>query len=368
MEEIKLGAVETQFAEIIWQHEPLPDVSFPLEVDYLTLHQAMECINYARSSIARNNAIIPNEAQTHSVYEYDYCGYSTGFCTYFGNGTTCTEWKKDPSHTLPFHSSDAEFFSCTPRLAWCISVACPNSETVSTETIYVDAQTGNMYNSSKNGGYFPSLYPDRSEYARQLPVSSEIVRDYCYEEDHHHTNHAEVSADTLVKIRDYIPSAFVDLKYATSNNFTGEVIYDFSEPSLRYGTVIKLARVQQELAVMGYSLKIRDAYRPLSAQQKLWDICPDPKYVSNPATGNLSHCRGGAVDVTIVRADGSELLMPSVFDDFSARADRDYSDVSGTAAQNSQLLEVVMEKHGFKGYSGEWWHYSDTTGYEIVDQ
>ena len=59
------------------------------------------------------------------------------------------------------------------------------------------------------------------------------------------------------------------------------------------------------------------------------------------------------------------LEMPTAFDDFSAKADRNYADCPETAANNAQLLEILMEKHGFTGYSGEWWHYSDTTSYPV---
>ena len=57
----------------------------------------------------------------------------------------------------------------------------------------------------------------------------------------------EPEAGDLVFVQDYIPSVFVELRYATANNFTGQVIYDFTEARLRYGTVQKLARVQQTL-------------------------------------------------------------------------------------------------------------------------
>lgn len=76
--------------------------------------------------------------------------------------------------------------------------------------------------------------------------------------------------------------------YATENNFTGVRIYDFTDAYLRYGTVKKLANVQKELKEQGYSLKIWDAYRPFEAQQKLWEVYPDPNYVANPANGMKS--------------------------------------------------------------------------------
>ena len=172
--------------------------------------------------------------------------------------------------------------------------------------------------------------------------------------------------EDLVEVPDYIPSLYVDLKYATKDNFTGQVIYDFSDARLRYGTVKKLAAVQSALAQQGFSLKIWDAYRPVSAQVKLWQARPDPVYVADPNKGFSKHSRGNTVDVTLVRADGTEIEMPSAFDEHSALADRDYSDVSQTAKANALLLENAMTAGGFQGYSGEWWHYSDSTDYPVI--
>lgn len=175
-------------------------------------------------------------------------------------------------------------------------------------------------------------------------------------------------ADTdFVKILDYIPDIVIDLKYATADNFTGTVIYDFNDAYLRYGTVKKLSVAQEKLKSMGYRIKIWDAYRPFSAQEKLWQVCPNPRYVANPANGMKAHNLGGTIDMTIVTLDGGDVEMPTGFDDFSLKADRDYSDVSETAAANASMLEQVMTECGFKGYQGEWWDYSDTTQYEAYD-
>ena len=143
------------------------------------------------------------------------------------------------------------------------------------------------------------------------------------------------------------------------------MIYDFTEPVLRLGTVKKLAKVQETLLKKGYSLKIWDAYRPTEAQFRLWEVCPDPDYVSDPNKGFSNHSRGNTVDVTLVRADGSELEMPTGFDDFSALADRDYSDISGNALVNVQLLENTLKEEGFRCYWKEWWHYTDEISYPV---
>lgn len=182
------------------------------------------------------------------------------------------------------------------------------------------------------------------------------------------TTEKEPEDDEYVLVNKYIPDIYVELMYATDNNFTGVRIYDFTDAYLRYGTVKKLANVQKELKEQGYSLKIWDAYRPFEAQQKLWEVYPDPNYVANPANGMKKHNLGGTVDITMVAADGTVISMPTEFDDFSLKADRDYSDIEDEeAVKNVMILQNAMENNGFTGYQGEWWDYSDTVEYEAVD-
>lgn len=179
------------------------------------------------------------------------------------------------------------------------------------------------------------------------------------------TPSAAPDSDELVRVSDYIPGIYIELRYATENNFTGEVIYDFDEAYLRYGTVLKLARAQEALSELGFSLKIWDAFRPVEAQFTLWSVCPNSAYVANPYTGCSSHSLGSTVDATLVAADGSEIPMPTDFDDFSLLADRDYSDVSAVAAENAKTLENAMTAAGFDPYYNEWWHFSDAAGYSV---
>jgi D-alanyl-D-alanine dipeptidase len=178
----------------------------------------------------------------------------------------------------------------------------------------------------------------------------------------------EIEDDVLVNIIDYIPNIVIDLKYATTDNFTGKQIYDTDMPAqVRYGTMKKLMEVQKDLNALGYTLVIWDAYRPTKAQFKLWDVCPNNTYVANPNEGFSSHSRGNTVDVTVQTLDGDYVEMPTDFDDFSLLANRDYGDVSGDAARNALLLENLMKDHGFKPYYGEWWHFSDKTSYPVIE-
>lgn len=175
----------------------------------------------------------------------------------------------------------------------------------------------------------------------------------------------EVSSTDFVNVKDYIPNIYVDLKYSTEDNFTGQIIYEFTDAYLRYGTVEKLMKVQEELGEKGYFLKIWDAFRPVEAQFALWETWPDATYVANPNKGFSSHSRGNTIDVTVVDTDGNEIIMPTDFDDFSALADRNYDDCPDKASENAKMLEQIMEENGFKGYFGEWWHYTDIEEYVV---
>lgn len=174
---------------------------------------------------------------------------------------------------------------------------------------------------------------------------------------------------TMVRVRDYIPSIRTDLKYATADNFLHRPFYEINEAYLRYGTVRKLAVVQEKLASFRLGLKIWDAWRDPKAQFLMWELMPDDRYIADPRKGFSKHSRGNTVDVTLIRlTDGEELEMPSCFDDFTDRANRDYSKASAEAAKNARLLEQTMKEAGFTAYFDEWWHYPDEDVYEVVYQ
>ncbi len=168
----------------------------------------------------------------------------------------------------------------------------------------------------------------------------------------------------FVRVKDYIPGIRVELKYATPNNFTGHTIYSFTDAWLRYSSVQKLAKAQSLLNEQGYSLILWDAFRPHAAQHKLWDVYPMDGFVANPITGCSPHTRGNTVDVALGTLNGELLEMPCEFDDFSDRANRDYSDATPAAAKHATIMENAMREAGFNPYFDEWWHFVDSDRYE----
>lgn len=179
----------------------------------------------------------------------------------------------------------------------------------------------------------------------------------------------KVSRQDMVDLDKFIPGIKIELRYASDKNFTKSIIYDNNIAYLRRGTAEKLKAAQEEFATHGYTIKIWDAYRPPRAQFRLWEKCPDARFVINPHKGYSYHSRGIAVDITLVDENGQELLMPTGFDDFTARADRDYNDIDPKTADNARLLEEVMIKNGFESIYYEWWHFidRDRDKYQVID-
>lgn len=166
----------------------------------------------------------------------------------------------------------------------------------------------------------------------------------------------------LVDIKQINHHIKVDLKYATPDNFTGQIVYNFDYCLLLKPVALQLSKVQEELEKMSLGLKVWDGYRPPAAQWKFWELVPDERFVSDPRKGGR-HTRGTAVDLTLITKEGVELLMPSAFDEFSEKAHCDYMNTSQEAIKNRSLLRAVMEKNGFIGIATEWWHY-DFVGWE----
>jgi D-alanyl-D-alanine dipeptidase len=167
----------------------------------------------------------------------------------------------------------------------------------------------------------------------------------------------------LIDLQKKIPTIVLDIKYATEDNFTHKVVYPIAKAYLVKGAAQALCEVQSELEKEGLGLKVFDGYRPLSVQEKFWQLVPDERYVADPKKGSR-HNRGCAVDCTLIcLKDGKELEMPTPFDDFTEKAHRDYMNIPAEVRTNREKLEAIMNKHGFMGLPTEWWHF-DYQGWE----
>ncbi len=151
----------------------------------------------------------------------------------------------------------------------------------------------------------------------------------------------------------------LDVRYATTDNFMGAVMYDRAQARLQRPAAEALARVQRTLAAEGLGLLIHDAYRPWYVTRMFWDATPEAQriFVADPATGSR-HNRGAAVDLSLYDLrTGRAVPMVSGYDEFSPRAYPFYP--GGTSEQRwyRARLRRAMQDEGFTVFDAEWWHF-----------
>ena len=167
----------------------------------------------------------------------------------------------------------------------------------------------------------------------------------------------------LVDLQQFIPTVTLDIRYATAENFMKRPLYPDARAFLRCGAARALRAAHQELSRQGFGIKVFDAYRPYSVTMAMWEPIRNPDYVADPAKGSR-HNRGAAVDITLIElGSGTELPMPTPYDDFTPRAAHGFADLPPEQIRNRALLRSVMERHGFIALPSEWWHY-DFVGWE----
>ncbi|MSQ94526.1 MAG: serine hydrolase [Gemmataceae bacterium] len=163
----------------------------------------------------------------------------------------------------------------------------------------------------------------------------------------------------------------LDVRYASANNFLGTPFYTSSKAFLQRPAAEALLKVHKELAEQGYGLLIHDAYRPWYVTKMFWDATPDKlhHFVADPQQGSR-HNRGCAVDLTLYDLKtGKTIEMPGGYDEMTDRSYADYLGGTGLQRWHRDLLRRAMEKHGFRVYYAEWWHfdYRDWRLYPILN-
>ncbi len=179
---------------------------------------------------------------------------------------------------------------------------------------------------------------------------------------------ADEKADDFVEVQTVIPDAVIDIRYATKDNFTGEVLYPKAVCKLRRAVAARLAKAAAVLRKQDRRLLIWDCYRPLSIQKILWERVPDPRYVADPKQGSR-HNRGAAVDLAVVGKDGAAVVLPTKFDEFTKAAHRKNA-LAGKAGVEAKRLSAAMVAAGFAPMPTEWWHFDapDSARYAISDE
>jgi D-alanyl-D-alanine dipeptidase len=167
----------------------------------------------------------------------------------------------------------------------------------------------------------------------------------------------------LVEIKKYIPGIVLDIRYATTNNFTHHQMYREAKAFARLPVVMALRDVEAELKTKGLGIKIYDAYRPYAITVKFYEVALDTNFVADPRKGS-KHNRGCAIDMSLIDLKtGKELDMPTGFDSFSKKAASNYMALPQQEIANREILRNAMQTHGFVEIPSEWWHF-DFNGWQ----
>lgn len=175
----------------------------------------------------------------------------------------------------------------------------------------------------------------------------------------------EPEKTNLVLLTDWVSDLVVEMPYASETNPFGRRFYRAELPYIRYGTALKIARVQRAFVEHGLRLKVWDTYRPFPVQVAMFHaVGGNGDWVSDPyqSSGKKTHVRGVAIDCTLVDRQGAELAMPTPYVDFKNGAERmkhSYSDLPREVLDNRRMLRETMIACGLEPYEGEWWHYQD---------
>lgn len=207
--------------------------------------------------------------------------------------------------------------------------------------------------------------------------------------------------NNFVYLDDFIPNVVIELRYNSSFNFLGRNVdgYKNNKCIVTQNMAEALKKVQNDLQAMGLGLKIYDAYRPQIAVDHFlrWandetDTLTKKEFYPTLTKRELlekvyiatksSHTRGSAIDLTIISFPPSKqesfkienqwdcskgnsgsqrdnsLDMGSSYDCFHKISHTNSVIVTPQQRANRLLLKSLMEKHGFKNYYKEWWHYN----------
>jgi D-alanyl-D-alanine dipeptidase len=188
---------------------------------------------------------------------------------------------------------------------------------------------------------------------------------------------ASAGTATLIDAATVVPGMVTDIRYAGSHNFVGRPIegYRAGHCLLTPAAADALAEVARDVAPRGLVLKVFDCYRPTRAVADFVRWAHDPTdqvakvefyphvdkrtlFRDGYIASRSGHSRGSTVDLTLARADGTELDMGTPFDFFSPKSWTADSSVTAGQHANRMQLAAAMARHGFRGYGKEWWHFT----------
>ena len=182
----------------------------------------------------------------------------------------------------------------------------------------------------------------------------------------------------FVLLSEQVPGIIQEIRYHSTYNFIGDRIDGYEEPValLTKEAARALKTVANEAMVMGYRLKVYDAYRPACAVKHfvLWGIedqdirmkpyfYPELEKQELFAKGYIAkqsgHSRGSTIDLTLFdMKTGKEVDMGGPFDYFGELSHPDFKGITDAQYSNRIRLRSLMTRNGFVPIDCEWWHFT----------
>jgi zinc D-Ala-D-Ala dipeptidase len=204
----------------------------------------------------------------------------------------------------------------------------------------------------------------------------------------------------FVYLSEVDPTIQVSVRYCSTENFVGNVVDGYTKPAIivTNQAAQALKKVQEAVNKDGYELVVYDAYRPQRAvnhfmrwsedkanQIKKAQYYPRVNKADVFELGYVAkrsgHSRGSTIDLTLIKRghkvqpiteknrtlsdgytikllDDGTIDMGSSFDLFDVASHFENQLITQEYKALRVYLKGVMEKHGFKNYAEEWWHFT----------
>jgi zinc D-Ala-D-Ala dipeptidase len=177
------------------------------------------------------------------------------------------------------------------------------------------------------------------------------------------------NGEKLVDLLEEYPTISVDLSRSYAQKISPSVSL------LRETVADKLVKAQQRLPE-NITFKVIEGYRPLFVQKIIFEEYKKelakihPAWTKEQLFNETStfvappddvppHSTGGAIDLTLMDADGKELDMGTRLNElYSEKCFTDSELINEIARAHRQILISVLEAEGFVNYPAEWWHWS----------
>jgi len=236
----------------------------------------------------------------------------------------------------------------------------------------------------------------------KIVITILIITALCFPQFTHISTGAGKIPEGFVDIKELIPAIQLDIRYYGAHNFVGERVDGYLEPKciLTKEAAEALLKVQKDLEPFSLTLKVYDCYRPQRAvdhfvrwAQEIADTKTKKEFYPTVDKKNLfkdgyidsksGHSRGSTLDLTIVplplpqqpdyiqkqklfecylpankRFRDNSIDMGTGFDCFHELSHTANKSISRQQKINRLLLKSLMEKHGYKNYDMEWWHFT----------